>query len=96
MNMSEAEKTIRRAIDAGELDEEIAEAVRFFVSDGMDELDARFWARAEAVHDALPYGTNCSECGLEHPRLWDEPPITPADLVEEWRAWRDANIPGGE
>lgn len=28
------------------------------------------WHADERVHEAIPYGRNCSECGVEHSALW--------------------------
>ncbi len=28
------------------------------------------WHADETVHDAIEYGTNCSQCGVEHSPLW--------------------------
>jgi hypothetical protein len=28
------------------------------------------WHADERVHEAIPYGTNCSRCGVDHSALW--------------------------
>ena len=28
------------------------------------------WHADEYVHDAIPYGQNCTECGVQHNALW--------------------------
>lgn len=28
------------------------------------------WHAEERVHEAIPYGTNCSGCGVQHSALW--------------------------
>lgn len=30
------------------------------------------WHADERVHDSIAYGTNCSECGVEHSALWKD------------------------
>jgi len=38
--------------------------------DGAGSSPLCYWHAAERIHEALPYGTNCSDCGREHAALW--------------------------
>ena len=38
--------------------------------DGAGSSPLCYWHAAERIHEALPYGTNCTECGREHAALW--------------------------
>jgi hypothetical protein len=53
--------------------EPTVEEVRWlwYDDDGSGTPLCRFHAE-ERVHDAIPYGANCSRCGKDHSALWPE------------------------
>lgn len=44
----------------------------YLVGPGTDRRPVCRWHRDEAVHDAIPYGLNCPDCGVQHSALWPE------------------------